>query len=611
MLSSKDFCSFMQPPPEVVRCCYYRTFVLFSQGKISGIRRTAQLIGLCKRIVNIVATFQNVLAETAGFEFPIGELQDGAIAKTDLLQINHLLVSGATGSGKSVFVDSVLLTLMFHNTPDKIRLILCDTKSTEFLQYNSAEHLLVPVCTTQDKISGVLQWVKSESNKRLQLFSAVGAKNIFSYNDRSWEEFRDEMPHIVVIIDDLSTVINSSPEASELIKHILSVGRTVGVHLIAVTQTPAAKHTKEISLLFFSKAIFQTASLTDYRLLTGKRTASPLNNAGDVLFCNGTSQLQGHTIIPGANDTNNILDSVYSTATKYDECVMHEVEKNTEEDGRADGGMGGSGPGGGEDYDKLLPAAIDVVLEVGQASVSTLQRRLKLGYGRAARLVDQMEEKGVVGPFEGSKPRVILITKEQWQEMQYRQGRVSTAPDEVHKQIEREIEQEALAGISGRLSGSIDEVAPIEPDSFHESKGMDLLAPMAVLTDEDNCRTSQHTELNYLPHAPNSSVSNPPAVNRKRFGRILLSVIIFVAMLWVCLVVASVTFPEIDGQIQLTGGGALFVLGVPIVTAIFLPKAIIKPKNSHRHPPLGPGQAGGDDEEIKSAAPGVGAPRTA
>jgi len=208
------------------------------------------------------------------------------------------------------------------------------------------------------------------------------------------------------------------------------------MHLVIATQSPRADViTGLMKANIPSRIAFAVASSLESRIILDTTGAEKLVGKGDMLYAPlGQDKLRVQGCFITEEEVANVVDFIKEGASaQYDEQVMHEIEKNAEEKEKAAKGVGGSDPGsaGGEDFDELLPAAIDVVLEVGQASVSMLQRRLKLGYGRAARLVDQMEEKGVVGPFDGSKPRQLLITKEQWAEMQYRQNMTPAVPDEL------------------------------------------------------------------------------------------------------------------------------------------------------------------------------------
>ena len=242
------------------------------------------------------------------------------------------------------------------------------------------------------------------------------------------------MPQIVIVIDELADLmLVAAKEVEESICRVAQMGRASGMHLIIATQSPRADViTGLMKANIPSRIALAVASSLESRIILDTTGAEKLVGQGDMLYAPlGKDKLRVQGCFITDEERANVVEFVKEGASaQYDEQVMHEIEKNAEDKAKADKGVGGSDPEGGGDYDELLPAAIDVVLEVGQASVSMLQRRLKLGYGRAARLVDQMEEKGVVGPFEGSKPRQLLITKEQWAEMQYKRDMTPGVPEE-------------------------------------------------------------------------------------------------------------------------------------------------------------------------------------
>lgn len=218
-------------------------------------------------------TFHQLLALSKGMEFPIGWEKDGFFRITDLLVLQHLLVSGTTGSGKSVFVDSLLLNLLAHNGPEKVEFILCGTKPSDFMQYTNIEHLFIPVCNDFNDISSALSIAFYEGQDRLKIFNKVGVKDIASFNDFVWERFGKELPHIVVIVDDMSLIVNhrSYAHTLEYIRGILSNGWAAGIHLISVTQTPAFKKMKNVLPLFPAKLAFRFSSKAELRLLTGEK----------------------------------------------------------------------------------------------------------------------------------------------------------------------------------------------------------------------------------------------------------------------------------------------------------------------------------------------------
>ena len=368
--------------------------------------------------------------------FAVGKDISGRPIVGDIAKLPHMLIAGTTGSGKSVCTNSLIISLLYKAAPEEVRLIMVDPKMVELNIYNGIPHLLIPVVTDPKKAAGALQWAVSEMMKRYQKFSEVGARDLASYNERARkQEDMEPMPQIVVVIDELADLmLVAAKEVEESICRVAQMGRASGMHLIIATQSPRADViTGLMKANIPSRVALAVASGLESRIILDTTGAEKLVGMGDMLYAPlGKDKLRVQGCFITEEERANVVEFIKEGAVaRYDESVMHEIEKNTEEKDKADRGVGGSGPSGGEeDYDELLPAAIDVVLEVGQASVSMLQRRLKLGYGRAARLVDQMEEKGVVGPFEGSKPRQLLITKEQWAEMQYRQNMVPSVPEE-------------------------------------------------------------------------------------------------------------------------------------------------------------------------------------
>ena len=273
--------------------------------------------------------------------------------------------------------------------------------------------------------------------KRYRMFAEVGVRDLASYNAKAAKtEGMDTMPQVVVVIDELADLmLVAAKEVEESICRVAQMGRASGMHLIIATQRPSADViTGLMKANIPSRIAFAVASAMESRIILDTQGAEKLVGRGDMLYfplgSGKPTRVQGCLI--SDQEVAAVVDYVKqnSGSAQYDDQVMQEIEQHAAEKDKASKGVGGSSPvDGEEEYDELINSAIEVVLETGQASVSMLQRRLKLGYARAARLVDQMEEKGVVGPFEGSKARQLLITKEQWQEMQYRQGIVSQPPE--------------------------------------------------------------------------------------------------------------------------------------------------------------------------------------
>ena len=356
----------------------------------------------------------------------------------NIAKLPHLLIAGTTGSGKSVCTNSLIISLLYKATPEEVRLIMVDPKMVELGIYNGIPHLLIPVVTDPKKAAGALQWAVVEMMKRYRTFSEIGVRDLASYNAHAARSDElEKMPQIVIVIDELADLmLVAAKEVEESICRVAQMGRAAGMHLIIATQRPSADViTGLMKANIPSRIAFAVASSLESRIILDTTGAEKLVGRGDMLyFPLGTGKPQR---VQGCLISDEEVAAVVgfikqnSGAAQYDQEIIHDIEQHAAEKEKGAKGVGGSAPEEvGEEYDELLPSAIEVVVETGMASVSMLQRRLKLGYSRAARLVDQMEEKGVVGPFEGSKPRQVLITKEQWQEMQFKQGMVDVAPAE-------------------------------------------------------------------------------------------------------------------------------------------------------------------------------------
>ena len=372
------------------------------------------------------AAFRNHDSKVA---FALGKDIGGNCIVGNIAKLPHLLIAGTTGSGKSVCTNSLIISLLYKATPEEVRLIMVDPKMVELGIYNGIPHLLIPVVTDPKKAAGALQWAVTEMMKRYRAFSEVGVRDLKSYNAHAARQpDMEKMPQIVVVIDELADLmLVAAKEVEESICRVAQMGRAAGMHLVIATQRPSADViTGLMKANIPSRIAFAVASALESRIILDTMGAEKLVGRGDMLYfplgAGKPTRVQGCLI--SDQEVADVVEFVKKSGTaKYDDAVLHEIEQHAAEKEKGAKGVGGSTPESVEnDYDELLPAAIEIVVEMGQASVSMLQRRLKLGYSRAARLVDQMEEKGIVGPFEGSKARQILITKEQWQEMQYKQG---------------------------------------------------------------------------------------------------------------------------------------------------------------------------------------------
>lgn len=377
--------------------------------------------------------------------FAVGKDIGGNCIVGNIAKLPHLLIAGTTGSGKSVCTNSLIISLLYKATPEEVRLIMVDPKMVELGIYNGIPHLLIPVVTDPKKAAGALQWAVTEMMKRYRTFSEVGVRDLASYNSHAAKtEDMEKMPQIVVVIDELADLmLVAAKEVEESICRVAQMGRAAGMHLIIATQRPSADViTGLMKANIPSRIAFAVASALESRIILDTTGAEKLVGRGDMLYfpLGSGKPLRVQGCLISDEEVASVVGFVKKgSSAEYDEEVLHEIEKNAAEKDKQSKGVGGPSSGdSGDDYDELLPAAIEVVVDTGQASVSMLQRRLKLGYSRAARLVDQMEEKGVVGPFEGSKPRQLLITKEQWQEMQFRQGMVSSVPEPVPEELDFE-----------------------------------------------------------------------------------------------------------------------------------------------------------------------------
>ncbi len=352
--------------------------------------------------------------------FALGRDIGGRNMIGDIERLPHVLIAGTTGSGKSVCTNSLIISLLYKSTPDEVRFIMVDPKMVELAPYNGIPHLLIPVVTDPKKAAGALQWAVFEMMKRYKLFSEHGVKKLEEFNRlaRCSEEL-DTLPSVVVVIDELADLMLVA--AKEVEESICRMGRAAGVHLVIATQRPSADViTGLMKANIPSRIAFAVASSLESRIILDTTGAEKLVGKGDMLYAplgGGKPQrVQGCFISP--EEIEEVVQFVkQSGEPQYSDEVIAKIEESVQEKEKAPKG-GAADLTAADEGDELFPAAVEVVLETGQASVSMLQRRLKLGYSRAARLVDQMEDRGVVGPFEGSKPRQLLITRAQWQEMQ-------------------------------------------------------------------------------------------------------------------------------------------------------------------------------------------------
>ena len=357
----------------------------------------------------------------------LGRDISGAITVADIGKMPHILIAGATGSGKSVCINSIIISLLYKAGPEEVKLLMIDPKVVELGGYNGVPHLLSPVVTDPKKAAGALCTMVGEMLKRYKLFADTGVRDLSAYNRLAENDPQlEKLPQIVIIIDELADLMMAAPkDVEDYICRLAQMARAAGMHLVIATQRPSVDViTGLIKANIPSRISFAVSSQVDSRTILDMGGAEKLLGRGDMLFSPvGSSK---PTRVQGCFVTDAEVERVVSfikesSTAQYDQQLMDEIERNAAAQ-KTKGAGGGGSEGGDDDSDELIDAAIDAVVEAGQASTSLLQRRLKVGYARAARLVDEMEQRGVVGPFEGSKPRQVLLSKDRWYEMKLNKG---------------------------------------------------------------------------------------------------------------------------------------------------------------------------------------------
>lgn len=339
----------------------------------------------------------------------------GNIIVTDISKLPHGLIAGATGSGKSVCINSIIMSILYKASPDDVKLLMIDPKVVELGIYNGIPHLLVPVVTDPRKASGALGWAVTEMEKRYKMFAENDVRNLDGYNKLAESNPEmSKMPRIVIIIDELADLMmTASNEVEDAICRIAQKARAAGMHLIVATQRPSVDVvTGLIKANIPSRIAFAVSSQMDSRTILDGSGAEKLLGRGDMLFSpvgsTKPNRIQGCFVSDA--EVEDVVEYVKANhAVEYDDNVKVEIERQAAIEKKQKTGLPEDGP----DEDPMLTQAIQVVVEAGQASTSLLQRKLKLGYARAARIIDEMEERGVVGPYEGSKPRKVLISATQ------------------------------------------------------------------------------------------------------------------------------------------------------------------------------------------------------
>ena len=352
----------------------------------------------------------------------LGKDITGNIICADLAKMPHLLVAGTTGSGKSVCLNAMIVSLLYNASPDEVKLLMIDPKMVEFTNYNGIAHLEVPVVSNPRKAAGALGWAVGEMEKRYALFAENGIRDIKGFNALC--ESRPDLkkiPQIVIFIDELADLMMVSPkEVEDSICRLAQKARAAGIHLVIATQRPSVDViTGLIKANIPSRIALSVSSPTDSRIILDAMGAEKLLGNGDMLFCpiGSSKSLRVQGCYISEEEVENVVSFIKSQATTtYNEETIKEIENKAAEAENAKKKVADDDDEG--DWDPALNDAIEVVVNAGGASTTMLQKKLKLGYARASRVMDQLEEKGIVGPSEGAKPRAVLISKQQWYEMQ-------------------------------------------------------------------------------------------------------------------------------------------------------------------------------------------------
>lgn len=364
---------------------------------------------VCLRDVIESEQFQSFPSKTA---FAMGKDIAGMPVISDISKMPHMLIAGATGSGKSVCINSLITSILYKADPNEVKLILIDPKVVELGVYNGIPHLLIPVVTDPRRAAGALNWAVQEMVKRYSMFATANVRDIKGYNEYAAMSGERELEQIIIVIDELADLMMVSPhEVEDSICRLAQMARAAGMHLVIATQRPSVDViTGLIKANVPSRIAFSVSSQIDSRTILDMGGAEKLLGKGDMLFlpmgASKPKRLQGAFV--SDKEIERIVEFVKAdSSAHYNEDIIEHIENGTEEHQVSDD----------TDADDLLPQAIEIVVEIGQASASLLQRKLKVGYSRAGRLIDQLEERGIIGPHEGSKPRKVLMSKSEFQEM--------------------------------------------------------------------------------------------------------------------------------------------------------------------------------------------------
>ena len=362
--------------------------------------------------------------------FAIGKDISGEGIIGNIAKLPHMLIAGTTGSGKSVCMNSLILSLLYKARPDEVKLIMIDPKMVELGIYNGIPHLYVPVVTDPKKAAGALQWSVVEMLKRYRMFSEIGVRDLENFNKHCRTVGEPTLPQVVIVIDELADLMMiASKDVEESICRVAQMGRAAGMHLVIATQRPSADViTGLMKANIPSRIAFAVSSTLESRIILDQGGAEKLIGMGDMLFSpvgiGKPIRIQGAYV--SDEEREEVIQFIKeNTGESQRNTEIEEFMNKAAEDKNGGGDSGSSSKeerGGDSGYDEMLPQAVEVVLETRSCSVSMLQRRIKLGYSRAARIVDQMEELGVVGPYEGAKPRSVIVDREGWNQIRAQYG---------------------------------------------------------------------------------------------------------------------------------------------------------------------------------------------
>ena len=361
-------------------------------------------------------TFKNHKSKLA---FALGKDVSGSEVVTDIAKMPHVMIAGATGSGKSVCINTLIASIIYKAKPSEVKLVMIDPKIVELSIYNGIPHLLIPVVTDPKKAAGALAWAVQEMENRYAMFASKGVRDLQGYNEAVQEEDNfGRLPHIVVIIDELADLMMvARNDVEDAICRLAQKARAAGMHLVIATQRPSVDViTGLIKANIPSRIAFAVSSQVDSRTILDQVGAEKLLGKGDMLFdpagAPKPTRIQGAFI--SDKEVEKIVDFVKANGeATYSEDILESIEKANSTDKELES----SAIEGDDETDPLLNEAIETVIETGQASTSFIQRRFKVGYARAGRIIDQMEERGVISGYQGSKPREVLISKERWAEL--------------------------------------------------------------------------------------------------------------------------------------------------------------------------------------------------